>query len=205
MTNHPTQFAARVLVVIALAAATGVSVYAQGANQNAPPAQQQVTMREAELSTTEPHSAPAARKRDPQEIMAEVNDDLKQLNALNGNISTHAAATAQPLNYQSILADVTEIKKRSTRLRTDLALPQAGKDEKRDNYKDAEKGELQPALAGLNQLLDSFLHNPIFGDTGAVDKQLAAKARRDLEDIVVLSEKVRKNAEKRSKLSAKPQ
>jgi hypothetical protein len=204
MTNHPTQFAARVLAVIALAAATGVSVYAQGANQNAPPAQQSVTMRETELSTTEPHSA-AARKRDPQEIMAEVNDDLKQLNALNGNISTHAAATAQPLNYQSILADVTEVKKRSTRLRTDLALPQAGKDEKRDNFKDAEKGELQPALAGLNQLLESFLHNPIFGDAGAVDVQLAAKARRDLEDIVVLSEKVRKNAEKRSKLSAKTQ
>lgn len=205
MTTRPIQFGARILVVIALAAATGVSVYAQGANQSAPPAQQQVTMRETELSTTEPRSAGVAHKRDPQEVMAEVNDDLKQLNALNGNISTHVAATAQPLDYQSILADVTEIKKRSTRLRTDLALPQAGKDDKHDNFKDAEKGELQPALAGLNQLLDSFLHNPIFSDAGAVDMQLAAKARHDLEDIVVLSEKVRKNAEKRSKLSGKTQ
>lgn len=198
MKNHPAQFGASAFVLLALAAATGV--YAQGANQRAPPAQQQVTMRESELSTR-PESA--SHKRDPQEIMAEVNDDLHQLQTLTGSIATHAAATDQPLNYQLILADVTEIKKRSVRLRTDLALPQGEKDEKRDSFKDAEKGELQPGLAALNKLLDSFLHNPIFSDAGAVDMQLAGKARRDLEDIVVLSDKVRKNAEKRSKLSGK--
>ncbi|HBB86728.1 MAG TPA: hypothetical protein DC047_03825 [Blastocatellia bacterium] len=202
MKNHPAQFGASAFVLLALAATTGTTVNAQGANQNAPPAQQQVTMRESELSTRPESAAP---KRDPQEIMAEVNDDLHQLQTLTGSISTHAAATDQPLNYQSILADVTEIKKRSVRLRTDLALPQGGKDEKRDSFKDAEKGELQPALAALNKLLDSFLHNPIFSDAGAVDVQLAGKARRDLEDIVVLSDKVRKNAEKRSKLSGKLQ
>jgi hypothetical protein len=204
MTDRPAHFATRAFVLIALAGATGISVRAQGANQNAPPAQQQVTMRESELSTR-PESASTSHKRDPQEVMAEVNDDLKQLQTLTGSVSTHAAAADQPLNYQSILAEVTEIKKRSVRLRTDLALPQAEKDEKRDNFKDAEKGELQPALATLNKLLDSFLHNPIFSDAGAVDMQLAGKARRDLDDIVVLSEKVRKNAEKRSKLSSKTQ
>lgn len=203
MTNIRTHFAGGALVVIALAASAGISVYPQGANRDSPPVQKMTSMRETELSTSE--HGPAPKKRDPQEVMAEVNDDLKQLQVLTASISTHAAATAQALNYQSILADVAEVKKRSTRLRTDLALPQAEKDEKRNNFKDAEKGELQPALAELNQLLESFLHNPVFSDAGAVDMQLAAKARRDLEDIVVLSEKVRKNAEKRGKMGAKAQ
>lgn len=62
---------------------------------------------------------------------------------------------------------------------------------------------LQPSLSVLNGLLDSFLHNPVFTDTGAVDLQLAAKARQDLEDIIVVSEKVRKTAEKLNKSSGK--
>jgi hypothetical protein len=60
-------------------------------------------------------------------------------------------------------------------------------------------------LLALNKLLDGFLHNPIFSDAGEIDLQLAAKARRDLEDITVLSEKLRKNADKRSKTSGKPE
>jgi hypothetical protein len=161
-----------------------------------------LTVRERQLGQLEREKT---RKRDPQEVMAEVNEDLTHLKALSGGISTHAAATDQPLNYHSIVENVTEIKKRSTRLRTDLALPQAEKDEKHDSFKDAEKGELQPALAALNKLLDSFLHNPIFSDAGAIDMQLAAKAGRDLDDIIVLSEKLRKNSDKRSKAIGKTQ
>lgn len=138
------------------------------------------------------------RKRDPNEVMAEVNDDLRQLNQLNDAIAIYTA-TNQTLNYESIVGSATEINKRSIRLKTDLALPKADSKEKIPDFKDAEQGELQPALSALNNMLDSLLHNPIFSDAGEIDMQLAAKARRDLDSIVVLSEKVRKNAEKRSK------
>lgn len=144
------------------------------------------------------------RKRDPNEVMAEVNEDLRQLNELNGAIAMHTTSS-QTLNYDSILGSALEIRKRSIRLRTDLALPKAETKEKVPDFKEAEQGELQVALSQLNQLLDSFLHNPIFSDTGDIDLELAARARRDLDSIVVLSEKVRKNAEKRSKTGTKSQ
>lgn len=143
-----------------------------------------------------------SRKRDPNEVMAEVNEDLRQLNQLNDAIAMHTATPNQAFNYDSVVGRAVEIKKRSIRLRTDLALSKADSKEKLLDFNDAEKGELQPALASLNQLLESFLHNPIFSDAGEIDMQLAAKARRDLESIIVLSEKVRKNAEKRSKSSS---
>jgi hypothetical protein len=56
-----------------------------------------------------------------------------------------------------------------------------------------------PPGSVLDKPLHSFLHNSVFTDTGAVDLQLAAKARKDLDDIIVVSEKVRKTAEKLSK------
>jgi hypothetical protein len=146
-----------------------------------------------------------SRKRDPNEVMAEVNDDLRQLNQLNDAIAMHTATPNQAFNYDSVVGKAAEIKKRSIRLRTDLALPKSDGKEKLPDFKDAEQGELKPSLSQLNQLLDSFLHNPIFGDTGEIDMHLAAKARRDLESIIILSEKVRKNAEKQSKSSNKAQ
>ncbi len=81
-------------------------------------------------------------------------------------------------------------------------MPKADSKEKLPDFKEAEQGELQPALSSLNKLLESFLHHPIFSASGEIDMELAAQARRDLESIIVLSEKVRKNAEKRSKLGA---
>ena len=149
---------------------------------------------ELERSTT--------RKREPKEILAEVNEDLTRLKVLNEGISANANAADQQLNVKSIVENVTEIKKRSTRLSIDLALPPEEKGTKR---KDVENEVLQPALASLNKLLDSFLNNPIFSDAGAIDLQLAAKARGDLNDIIVLSDKVRKNADKWSKKGSKTQ
>jgi hypothetical protein len=180
------------------------SIYAAATVAHGQSAPAQVKQIERENSARENEAMAPTRKRDPNEVMAEVNEDLLKLKELNDGISTHAAATNQTLNYKSIVENVTETKKRSTRLKTNLALPQDEKNKSAD-FKDAEKGELQPALAALNKLLDSFLHNPIFSDAGAIDMQLAAKARRDLDDIIVLSDKVRKNADKRSKTSAKTQ
>ncbi len=200
MKQDLTSFAARALFSFAIAAAVvcagASSLRAQTA---APP--QDLTLREHQLSQLEREKT---RKREPKEVLAEVNEDLTRLKVLNEGINANATATDQQLNYKSIVENVNEIKKRSTRLSIDLALPPEEKETKRIG-KEAENGALQPALATLNKLLDSFLNNPIFSDAGAIDLQLAAKARSDLNDIIVLSDKLRKNADKWSKKGIKTQ
>jgi hypothetical protein len=197
MTNHPARFAFLLIAIFRFPSAALPSI-----QQRSAPAQ--ITMSERENSARE-KQAERSRKRDPKEVMAEVNEDLLQLKQLNDDISKYIATTNQTLNYSSIVAHATEIKKRSSRLRTDLALPKDESKEKLPDFKEAEQGEPQPELSALNKLLDGFLHNPIFSDVGGIDMQFAAKARRDLDSIVVLSEKVRKNAEKQGKMSAKAQ
>ncbi len=207
MNRHPAQFIVKWLVFSATCAvfvcATAVPLRAQrtAPNQTGIKGGRDLGSRDQQVTSLERERE---RKRDPQEVMAEVNEDMARLKALSENLATQAAATEQQLNYQAVSEGVVEIKKRSTRLRTDLAvLPPLAKEEKRADLKAVESGALQPALATLNKLIEGFLHNPIFSDAGAVDQQLAAKARRDLEDIITLSDKLRKNADKLSKANNK--
>ncbi|MCM3905580.1 MAG: hypothetical protein ND866_28130 [Pyrinomonadaceae bacterium] len=197
MRQHPAHSAAKlftglVFVLVALDGSTTVS--AQGGRRR------DLDRREEQLNSLERETT---RKRDPKEILLEVNEDLSRLNVINEDLSAKATAGNQPLNYKDIVGNVTEIKKRATRLKSSLALPQEQNEEKSAGFKDAEKAELQPVLTALNKLLDGFLRNPIFSDSGPLDMRLAAQARRDLEDIIVLSEKLRKNAENRSKSTDK--
>jgi len=191
-------FATKTLLFIAFSAALVLSeadtVQAQG------PKGRDLRMRDQQITALEREKA---RKREPAELLAEVNEDMAQLKALNEEMSAQAAATDQELNYKAILNDLAETNKRATRLGSNLALPPAEKDDKRTVVKDVGKGPLQPALLELNKLLDTFLNNPIFVDTGAIDMHLAAKARGDLDDIIVLSDKLRKSADKRSKAGVK--
>lgn len=183
---------------LVIAVGASICIAANATHGQAGP--RQIKLSERENSARENQTSTS---RDPRKVLAEVNEDLRQLKALSGGISTQATVTDQALNYHSIVENVTEIRNRCRRLSTDLALPHDEKKDKGEDFKDAEKGELQPALAALNKLLESFLHNPIFSDAGAIDIQLAAKARRDLDDIIELSEKLRKNADKRSKTIGK--
>lgn len=196
MTQHSIQSAVRrvSLLALALVAANAMPVNAQKTRD--------LDRREERLTALERETE---RKRDPKEILVEVNEDLSRLNALNEGLSTMAATNTQPLNSKDIVESLTEIKKRATRLKSSLALPREQNEEKSEGFKDAEKAELQLGLTTLNKLLAGFLHNPIFSDSGPLDMRLAAKARRDLEDIIVLSEKLRKNAEKRNKPADKVQ
>lgn len=193
MREHYPKHAARIIVLAALACGAATAVHAQAAPRQVHTADRRATELDNETR----------RKRDPKDVLVEVNEDLRRLNVLNEGLSANAATNNQPPNYKDIVGSVTEIKKRASRLKSSLALPQEQNEEKSAGFKDAEKAELQPALMALNKLLDGFLHNPIFSDSGPLDMRLAARARRDLEDIIVLSEKLRKNAEKRSKSTDK--
>ncbi|HEX3281851.1 MAG TPA: hypothetical protein VHR36_11530 [Pyrinomonadaceae bacterium] len=159
------------------------------------PGQPDLGMREHQMGQLERDTT---KKREPKDVMAEVNDDLARLGVLREGISAALKAN-NFLDYKNFMDNAVEIKLRSTRLRTDLALPLDEKAPKHDPLKGVDNTTLAPVLSVFDKLLDSFLHNPVFTDTGAVDLQLAAKARQDLEDIIVVSDKVRKTAEKLSK------
>jgi hypothetical protein len=139
-------------------------------------------------------------KRDPQLIMAEVNEDFSRLRALDDEMKLVLKTGGAP-DYKHIAESSVEIKKRAARLKANIVFPPPPKDEKRQR---ADPGdEFQLLMATMDRLLTSFLTNPIFSDTGSLDTQLANKARYDLEDIIRLSDKLRKSADKMQKNAGK--
>ena len=140
-------------------------------------------------------------KRDPQLVMAEINEDFGRLRVLSEEMKLAMKAAAAP-GYKRIADSSAEIKKRATRLRANIVFPPPPKDEKRQKMQDPGE-EFQPLFAMMDKLLTSFLTNPIFTDSGGLDVQLANRARYDLEDIIKLSDKLRKSADKMQKNAAK--
>jgi hypothetical protein len=156
--------------------------------------------REQEIANME-RSTSSTAKRDQQMVIAEINEDFDRLRAIDEEMKTTLASTSA-LDYKHIAGSSAEIKRRATRIKTNMVFPGA-KDEKRQKMENP-GDDLKPSLTALEGLLNSFLTNPIFSDTGSVDPQLSSKAKRDLETLIDFSDKVRKSAEKMSKNAAKP-
>jgi hypothetical protein len=188
-----------ILTGIALVLALSSSVRAQRTLPDNVPRQtdpdRQVRSQEIEASRTE---------RDPQLIMAEVNEDFERLRAVDEELKLAIKATATAPDYKQVADASAEARKRAMRLKANLVLPQPLKNENRAKSPDMEGDEFTRLLVAMQKRLNSFLTNPIFSDTGGVDAQLATRARYDLEDIIKLSDKLRKSAEKMSKSGAKP-
>ncbi len=204
MKQRLARFAATTFTLLAAAAfVCAAQTLARAQAQPSGPPPQNLDMREQQIRSMELEKERA--RRDPQAILTEINEDLRRLQALNDEVAHAAAADARP-DYKSVLDSTAEVKKRALRLKTDLALPPGAKEEKHADLKGADNGQLQPGLSMLNKLLDGFLHNPIFsGETGALDPHLTAQAKRDLDDIIALSEKLRKTADKLGKSGGKAQ
>jgi hypothetical protein len=202
MSQYPARYNPHLLILLTVAAL--LSLAGTGRAQRTTP-NQTGTINGVDLSSRERQirsmEIDKEHQRTPQDILAEINEDMRQLQTLSDGLA-HATAADQQVDYKFISDSVVEVKKRSMRLNTNLALPQA-KDEKHSDDKPADGNQLQPGVAALNKLIDGFLHNPIFSDAGQPDPQLAAKAKRDLEQIITLSDKLRKTADKLNKSGGK--
>lgn len=137
------------------------------------------------------------RSKDASTVLAEINEDFDRFRAINEEIKTAAAGNG-PLNFKLLSDDAVEIKKRGNRLKGNLAgLPKPGKEETPPKEPPPnDDAQMRSLLTSLNRVMTSFLSNPVFSDIGTLDNQLAATARRDLDQLIAISEVLKHGAEK---------
>lgn len=138
-------------------------------------------------------------KREPGLLLQEINEDFARLQVVNNEMKLKAAADVV-LDFKYVSDAAAEIKKRSTRLRTNLVFPESAKVDKREKTPATEG--LKSQLATLDRLIRSFVTNPVFTDANVINAELAAKARGDLDEIIDLSNKVKKHATNLNKANA---
>jgi hypothetical protein len=99
----------------------------------------------------------------------------------------------------------TEIRKRAGRLKSNLRLPDPEPLAKAQPYSNAnDDGQLRKMLLALDNLIMSFVKNPLFQSPDVVNVKHAAKAHRDLLDIIELSRSIGKDAEQMGKTAKSP-
>jgi len=197
MRTHSRSRAPRLLLAgAALSAllAAGVTAHAQG-SRSVPT--RDLSSSERDLSALERESN--AKKRDPKTVMSEINEDFGRLRAINEGFHQKDAPAA--LDYKTISLNTAEVKKRASRLKTNLSgLPKPEKEEKRQKAEvPADDAQMKALLSSFGELLNAFLGNPVFSDMGTLDTQLAFKARRDLDALIDMCDVVRKGTDQLGK------
>ena len=139
---------------------------------------------------------PGRKRPNTQQALAQLQKDFTRLQMLNRNLG-RAAIGSSALDPKFVSKSVSEIKKRAERLNANLALPEPeASSEQPTTDSIASPKELKSAVLGLVKLVFRFVDNPFFKEASVVDTQLTTKARRDLEDIIKLSERLRRDTEK---------
>ena len=146
---------------------------------------------------------PEERRAEERLAYQQIKADFEMMQVTNYLLSD-AVGSGSALDYSRISKEAAEVKKRASRLKANLSLPAPDKDEKEKKVDEGLTAEkLETAAADLNSLVQSFVSNPIFQQPNVVDMQQSAKAKRDLEGIIKLSEQIRKSAEALSKAAGK--
>ena len=154
--------------------------------------------REMQITLLE-RGAKGTAKREPQLLLQEINEDFARLQVVNNEVKLKAAANPV-LDFKYVSDAAAEIKKRSSRLRTNLVFPESAKADKREKTSPTEG--LKSQLVTLDRLIRRFVTNPVFTDGGVINAELAAKARGDLDEIIDLSDTVKKHAAKLNKTTS---
>jgi hypothetical protein len=157
--------------------------------------QRQVEMQLIEQALREGSSRHA--RRYPPLVLDQIREDFLRIQGVDRKLM-QAMADGSTLDLELVARSAGEIRKCSSRLKTNLALPrpEALSAERLGIAVAATSERLGISLSELSNLIDEFVSNPIFEQSKLVDAQLSAKARQDIEAIIELSSQIKRTSEK---------
>ena len=139
-----------------------------------------------------------------KETTRQVNEDFARIQSINAEVMRDYATGVAP-DYKHISEVMAEISKRAVRLNANLLLPSSdGEVNDRSSQAASDKRRARSPLLDLNDLIRSFVTNPLFKNLNTIDVGLGKQAKRDLQSIIALSDTISKSAVKLSKAAATP-
>ena len=148
------------------------------------------------------NDAKAARER-RQNLFPQINEDFQRIQVIHNEI-VRMLQPEKALDYGR-LADLTEdMKKRGTRLRTNLALPEPDKSRSEPSQPETvDDAHMKEIIAQLHERVVSFVASPIFKNLGVVDAKVVDSATKDLDSIIDVSSEIKREAKLLSKSARK--
>ena len=160
--------------------------------------QQQMSSREWQLRNFGKEPNAPKDKRQVEALMAQTEEDFNRILTLHNQIA-RALTSKNDLDYRFISETTAEIKKRASRVQSSLALRLSSEEaldlEKTPASKDL---PMKEELIKLCQQIRSFVTNPSIENPGTINVEQMTKARKDLETVIQLSGRIKKDADKLS-------
>ena len=156
--------------------------------------QQEMSRREYELRNM--GKEPAARPTDKRQIealMAQTEEDFNRILTLHNEIA-RALKSKDELDYKFVSEAAGEINKRASRVQHSLALGLSPEDAVKPET--PKEGPIKDSLIKLCNQIRSFVTNPSIENPNTINAEQMTKARRDLETVIQLSGRIRKDADK---------
>ncbi len=126
----------------------------------------------------------------------QLNQDFKRVQVIRNDLA-RAVISGTALDFARISDETAEVRKRSVRMQTFLALRREGDDANRQEDEAAyDEAQLKEALARLCHRIDSFVANPRFKSPGVFDVDATTRAARDLREMIALSQQIKGGAER---------
>ncbi|MFL6257581.1 MAG: hypothetical protein ACJ74T_21465 [Pyrinomonadaceae bacterium] len=179
---------------------TGSAPLAQPQTHGPSIRERQMVMGEMEKEAAKP---PDERK--PSLPLEQIAEDFERMQAVNNRMMA-AVMRADAPDYRLVSDSTAEIRKRAARLKSNLSLPEPEEKEggQAAEYKSPDTAaQLKTALLRLDRALMGFVKSPVFKNPDVVNADDAARARRDLEEVIELSRLLNKDAERLSKSAGK--
>jgi hypothetical protein len=136
-------------------------------------------------------------------LFPQINEDFQRIQVIHNEI-VRMLQPNKGFNYDRLAELTGDMKKRSARLRENLALPEPGKNEAQPTHSEAiDESQMKKTIIELHDLVVSFVANPIFKNLGVVDAKVIDAARENLDDIIYISDEIKREARILSKSARK--
>jgi hypothetical protein len=125
---------------------------------------------------------------------AQIKEDYERIQLANNELA-EAVANPEGADLKLVAKSTAEIERRAERLLSNLALPELPADLERVRMPAGGQGQLRPSLLMLGRLVNRFVRSPLFREVNVIDAQISVRTRRDLEGIIELSGRLKKESE----------
>jgi hypothetical protein len=132
-------------------------------------------------------------------LFPQINEDFQRIQVIH-NEMVRMLQPDKGFDYNR-LADLSDdLKKRTARLRTNLALSEPEKTDAQPTHPDEiDDSHMKKNIVELHDLVVSFVANPIFKNLGVVDSKVIDAAQQNLDDLIDISDEIKKEAKLLSK------
>ena len=195
------RFNSRNCCVILLSLLTPICVAEVAKSQPPSPGLQGQTVRERNRAMDDydrtlnrmKNDARAANER-RRSLFPQINEDFQRIQVIHNEI-VRMLQPDKSLNYDRLAELTDDMKKRSSRLRENLSLPEPDKAETKPVHSEAiDESHMKKNIVALHDRVVNFVANPIFKNLGVVDATMIDSATEDLNNLIDISDEIKREA-----------